>query len=276
MKQGGNNLADKKIGFLGAGNMATALWKGILHLGDINKDDVYIYDPLPEKQEQCTAYGIHVCANNRDVVYNSQYIFLCVKPQVSGDVLAQLRDVDFTGKVLVSICAGVTIETIRTVLGRNIPVVRAMPNTPLLLGEGMTALTCPPDVDTRDFNVIRSLFDASGKTVVVKESDLSAVTAVSGSGPAYCFKLARAVVEEGVALGLFYETALALFSQTMRGSAAMLSGSGCDPTDLINMVTSPKGTTLAASEVFDANEFEPVTRQAVRACFDRAQELAGQ
>lgn len=269
-------MINKKIGFVGAGNMATALLKGILHLGNINKENVYIYDPSAECREQCTTYGVRVCKDNGEVVYNSQYIFLCVKPQVCPSVLEGLRDVDLTGKVLVSICAGVTIQTIRECLGTAVPVVRAMPNTPLLLGEGMTALACPPDVDTDDFKAIRSLFDASGKTVVVKEEELSAVTAVSGSGPAYCFKLARAVVAEGEALGLSYETALSLFCQTMRGSAAMLSDSGKDPTGLIDMVTSPKGTTLAASEVFDANGFEPVTRQAVRACFDRAEELAGQ
>ena len=269
-------MSKMKIGFLGAGNMATALLKGILHLGDINKSNIYIYDPSPERREQCATYGVVLCNDNREVVYNSQYIFLCVKPQICNEVFSQLQGVDFSGKVLVSICAGVTIDAIRSGLGQSLSVVRAMPNTPLLLGEGMTALACPPDVDTGDFDTIRSLFDASGKTVVVKESELSAVTAVSGSGPAYCFKLARAVVEEGTALGLSYETALSLFCQTMRGSAAMLLESGYDPTGLIQMVTSPKGTTLAASEVFDANEFEPVTRRAVRACFDRAQELAGQ
>lgn len=268
-------MLKKKIGFIGAGNMATALLKGILHLGDINKKDIYIYDPSVERREEYTTYGVRVCDSNQEVVYNSRYIFLCIKPQVCPSVLETLQEIDFTGKVLVSICAGVTIQTIRDCLKKDIPVVRAMPNTPLLLGEGMTALACPSDVDKSDFETIRSLFDASGNTVVVEERDLSVVTAVSGSGPAYCFKLARAVVAEGEALGLSYETALKLFCQTMRGSAAMLADSGKTPSKLIDMVTSPKGTTLAASEVFDAGEFEPVIRRAVRACFDRAEELAG-
>ena len=219
--------------------------------------------------------GVRWCESNQEVVNNSLYIFLCVKPQICPSVLKELGSADLSHKVLISICAGITVETIKKELAQSVPVVRAMPNTPLLLGQGMTALACPEDVSPSDFRAIRALFDASGKTVVVEESLLSAVTAVSGSGPAYCFKLARAVMAEGEALGLSAEAALALFSQTMRGSAAMLEQSGKTADELIAMVTSPKGTTLAASEVFDAGEMEPLTRRAVRACFDRAEELAG-
>ena len=264
-----------KIGFLGVGNMASALLKGMLQSGDIKPDYINIYDPSGDRMAKFSTYGVRACQSNKDVADNSQYIFLCVKPQVCPEVLQSLQEVDWREKVVVSICAGVTIATIKKYIGNQASVIRAMPNTPLLLGEGMTALACPPDVDTNSFQDIRALFAASGKTVEVDELEISAVTAVSGSGPAYCFKLARAVIEEGIALGLSRETASELFFQTMRGSAAMLAESGKSPSELIDMVTSPKGTTLAASEIFDQNGFEPTTRKAVRACYDRAEELAG-
>ena len=257
--------------------MATALWKGMLHIGDIKPSDIYIYDPSPDRQTDCACHGLCVCRANRDVVEHSRFLFLCVKPQVVSSVLSELREADWRGKVLVSICAGVSMAALRSLLDRpELPVVRAMPNTPLLLGQGMTALAHDSLVSEEDFAAVRSLFDASGKTVVSGEDQLAAVTAVSGSGPSYCFQLARAVTQEGAALGLSPEVALTLFAQTLRGSAAMLEDSGRDADDLIRMVTSPKGTTLAANEVLQAGNFEPLVRRAVRACFDRAVELAAQ
>ena len=265
----------QKFGFIGVGNMASALLQGILDEGNIKPSQIYIYDPFSEKSKCFTKYGVHVADDNLDIAYNCEYIFLCVKPQIVREVLSEIAPAFlYNTKCVVSICAGITIATIQSLLRKGTPVIRVMPNTPLLVGEGMAALAASAEVPEQSLQLVQSLFDSAGKTVLVREEQLSAVTAVSGSGPAYFFKFARAAVEEAAALGLDENTAMALLAQTMVGSAKMLLQSGQTPSELIAMVTSPKGTTLAASEVFDSREYEPTIRLALRACFDRAEELA--
>lgn len=197
-----------------------------------------------------------------------------MKPQVAPDVLQEIAPYFQNTKCLVSICAGLKIETIKQYLGSTVPVIRTMPNTPMLLGMGMTALAASNEVEEETFRTVEQLFSGSGKTLRVEEGQLSAVTAISGSGPAYFFKFARAAVAQGKELGLSEQDALLLLCQTMAGSAKMLMESGKTADELITMVTSPKGTTLAASESFDRNRFEPIICEAIQACYDRAEELS--
>lgn len=169
--------------------------------------------------------------------------------------------------------AGVTVSDIKEAFG-NIHTIRVMPNTPMLVSCGASALVCPDDVPKEIFEPVFKIFEGCGKAAVVTEDKISAVTALSGSGPAYFFKFARAALLEAKELGLSDDVAKTLLFQTIKGSAEMLEKSGRSADELLDMVTSPKGTTLAANQSFDRDDYEGAVKRAMRACFDRAQELA--
>lgn len=267
----------KTFGFVGVGNMASAIIDAISSAGYIKPDDIYIYDPCPEKVERFTKCGMHSCSGSEDIFGTCTYVFLCVKPQVFQANPEQFRckvntnGINYT-ECIISIMAGVTVASIKETIG-EIPVVRVMPNTPMLLGEGASALVKPDDLDNELFQPIFDIFGVCGKAIIADEEQISAITALSGSGPAYFFKFARAALKEAQAEGIEYNTALALLCQTMRGSAKMLEESGKTADELITMVTSPGGTTLAASQSFDQDDFEGAVARAMKACRDRALEL---
>ena len=267
-------MSECRFGFIGVGNMASAIITSILKLDYIKPQLLFVFDPATDKTSHLKSKGVNVCENAKDVVNFADFIFLCVKPQLFIDVASEISQFVSTKKCIVSIMAGVKIETIKGAFNNNPHVIRIMPNTPLMLGEGASGLCrCEKTTDT-EFEIIFDIFSNCGKAIVVDEDDISTVTALSGSGPAYFFKFARAMIDEGIELGLSYEDCLALVCQTMRGSAEMLEKSGKTADDLIKMVTSPNGTTHAANVSFDANSFEPIVKEAVKACYDRAVELS--
>ena len=268
-------MSDIKLGFIGAGNMASAIIKSIINSGYIKSEHLYVYDVIEEKANTFASNGITVCKDLSSLVKMSDFVFLCVKPQSFCDVANVISPYLTIDKCVVSIMAGIKISTIKESLEFNPCVIRIMPNTPLLLSMGASALCRSNDVSDDKFNFVFDIFSRCGKAIETDESKISAVTAISGSGPAYFFKFARAAIEQGVELGLTNEEALTLLCQTMRGSADMLELSKKSADDLITMVTSPKGTTLAANESFDKNSFEPIVKEAIKACYDRAVELSG-
>ena len=267
-------MTKKNFGFIGVGNMATAIITSILKLGYIKPQQIFVFDPVIDKTKHLSSNGVNVCKSSIDVVDSSDFVFLCIKPQMFEQVANELRNSFNAEKCIVSIMAGVKIETIKNNLSECSPVIRIMPNTPLMMGAGASGLCRSDDTSDDDFKVIFHIFSNCGKAIMVDEDDISAVTAISGSGPAYFFKFVRAMLEEGVELGLSSDDCLSLICQTMRGSAEMLEKSGHSASDLIAMVTSPNGTTHAANVSFDSNSFESVVKSAVKACYDRAEELS--
>lgn len=265
----------KKTGFIGAGNMATAIINGMLKSGAA-AEDIVVFDVDAEKCAAIAQKGVAAAETGADVIKLCDYIVLAVKPQQLPTVFEEIKTACDESKVIVSIAAGISTDYIRKNIGASCPCVRVMPNTPLLLGCGATALCATPDVSDEDFAFVKSLFENSGIAVVIDEDKMNAVISVNGSSPAYFYLFAKAMQEYAVEQGIDADTAMRLICATMKGSAEMLMNSGDDAQTLIKKVSSPGGTTLEALGVFYEREAEQTVKDAMAACTRRAVELAGE
>lgn len=262
---------ETRLGFIGAGNMAGAILNGILAQDLIPAEQISLSNPHAPKLEPYLRRGIYTTVCNREVAERSELIFLTVKPQMFPVVLPEVADL-VEGKGVVSISPGYSVTALRRYLP-GAHVIRAMPNTPVLVGNGVTALAEAPEVPRPIFHLVKQIFSSAGVTVVVPEENLNAVIAVSGSSPAYFFRLADAMVRTAAALGLDPDQALRLTAQTMEGAAKMLLETGKTAQELTRQVCSPGGTTLAALSAFDEYHLEAMVEQAMRRCVHRAEEL---
>lgn len=265
----------KITGFIGAGNMAGAIINGMLKAGADPKS-LMVFDIDKEKCLTMADKGITVAESGAQLMAECDYTVLAVKPQQLPAVLAELKDNCNDKKVVVSIAAGISTEYLQKNLGVACPCVRVMPNTPLLLGCGATALCKTDNVSDDDFAAVRAMFENSGITEVISEDKMNAVISVNGSSPAYFYLFAKAMQDYASEQGIDPETAMKLICATMKGSAEMLLNSGDDAQTLIKKVSSPGGTTLKALDVFYQNSTEQVIKDAMDACTKRAVELAGE
>lgn len=263
-----------KVGIIGTGNIAGAIVSGALRNEVVHSGEIFAFDALGDKCEEfCGRHGANPCQGISEVIGSSDFIVLSVKPQNYPDVLSEAGKSAADGKVFISVAAGISIDYIKSFLGNEAHVVRVMPNTPLLIGQGATALCRDTLVTDEEFDAAKSLFECGGKTAVLDESVMNAVISVNGSSPAYLFLFAKAVCDYAESVGIDRETAKMLFAQTMVGSAAMLTQSGDDIDTLIKNVTSKGGTTAKALEVFENKGFEDCIKEAMAACTKRADEL---
>jgi pyrroline-5-carboxylate reductase len=261
------------IGFIGGGNMAEAILKGLLASGTA-ATAIRVSEPLAARRQYLTeAYGIACSDDNNTVVAASTTVVLAIKPQMAAEVLPQLTAAFSADKLLVSILAGAPTTRLATLLGQPARIIRAMPNTPALIGAGATALAAGSTATAADLATAEALFAAVGTVCTVTEAQMDAVTAVSGSGPAYIFTVIDAMVAGGVAEGLDPDTALALAIQTVVGSARLVAETGEAPLALRQKVCSPGGTTLAAIEKLDALGFAAALTAGVRRAAERSREL---
>ena len=260
------------ICFIGGGNMAQALIGGLLSRG-LPATRVTVSDPVEHVRELLQAKDIHVTDNNIDAIRDADIVVLAVKPQVLADVLKPLNGL-FTDKLIVSIVAGAEIQTISAFTGTEM-VVRVMPNTPAVVQTGAHGLFAYPVVDDAKRELASQVLAATGLTLWVKSEDqIDAVTAVSGSGPAYFFYMMESMIRAGKNMGLDEKTATALTLQTALGAAQMAITSSNTPAELRKNVTSPNGTTQAALEVFDRAQISQNIQTALAAAQKRSQELA--
>ncbi len=260
------------LGFIGGGNMAEAIVRAALDSGVLSPDQLLIHDPLPARREVFEQLQIRTTDAAEGVVRDAAQVMLAVKPQTLpdlADLLGGVRD----DQVVISILAGKTGRSICDLAGRPLRVVRVMPNTPVLVGQGMAALALGPHAQPGDDDLAFRMFEAGGRAVRVNESQLDAVTAVSGSGPAYLFYLAEAMQQAAIDLGLADHAEL-LVRQTLLGAAALLAQSPDGAAELRRKVTSPGGTTQAACEHLDAADVSQAIRDAITAARDRSIELA--
>lgn len=264
------------LGFIGAGNMASALIRGVLAAGLWDPDAVYATDIDKAKlQALKRRTKIHTRSDNVALVRAAQVIVLAVKPQDLDPVLQAICPIIGPSHLVVSIAAGVPISRIEERLGGEVRVVRAMPNTPALVGQGMTALVPGRYASGADTRLVEQLFAAVGQAVVLPdERMLDAVTGLSGSGPAYVFLFAEGLIAGGVAAGLTAALAARLTYQTIAGAAALLQQTGQGPEALRAQVTSPGGTTLAGLSELHRRGFKDALVAAVIAATRRSQELA--
>ncbi len=264
-----------KIGFIGGGNMASAIAGGVINSGICEKDALYICD---KNSAALAKYddGIHVSTNNQDALL-CDYIILAVKPFVLPLVLAELAQCDKTviaEKVFVSIVAGVTTDAIRKVLGANSKVIRVMPNTPALVGAGMSVIAQRQDnVSETEFQDVVRIFDAVGKTEVMAEEMINTVTGISGSSPAYVYMMIEAMADAGVRDGLPRDAGYRLAAQSVLGAAKMVLETGKHPGELKDMVCSPKGTTIEAVAELEKRGFRSAIIKAIKKCNEKANKI---
>jgi len=269
------NAAD--IGFIGAGNMAYALINGLLNNGYDSKN-IKVSDPndgLLRKRE--AELNITTFENNSSLVEVCDIIVFAVKPQVLSEVCLELREKIKPNHLFISIVAGIRVNDINRWLGGNYPLVRTMPNTPALMQHGVTGLFQNDLVNHEQKALVTTILSSVGNCFWVNEERLiDAITAISGSGPAYFFLLMQSMTQAGMALGLDENTAKELSVQTGFGASLMATKSDKDPRTLRTYVTSPNGTTQAAIEYFQDQNFEGIVASATRAAFDRARELSNE
>jgi pyrroline-5-carboxylate reductase len=267
-------LASHTIGFIGAGNMAEALIRGLVRGGHVPASSVAASAPRKARlDELAREYGIDVTTHNREVVQRCGVIVLSVKPQIMDKVLREVGDLIKPDALVVSIAAGVDTETIEESLPDGARVVRAMPNTPALVGAGATAISAGKHASEADMATARAMFDAVGITVELEETHLDAVTGLSGSGPAYIFLILEALADAGVKVGLARRNAQRLAAQTVMGSAKMLLETDEHPGKLKDMVTSPGGTAIAGLHTLEEGGLRTTLINAVETATKRAREL---
>jgi len=262
------------IGFLGTGNMAEAMIKGLLHARVVEPEQIYGSDPRAERvQELRERFRIHATTSNPDVVRASQIVVLSVKPQILPSVLDEVSSHLQPHVLVISIAAGTPVAAIEQRLPPGTRVVRTMPNTPALVGAGATAIAGGGHATPADLEAAKRIFDAVGKTVVLDEEQLDAVTGLSGSGPAYVFLIIEALSDAGVKMGLSRYNAQALAAQTVLGSAQLLLETNEHPGRLKDMVTSPGGTAIAGIATLEAGGLRTTLINAVEAATRRSREL---
>lgn len=267
-----------KIGFIGAGNMAQALINGIIQAGSFQPQDIIISDIDGDRiTELFKKYGVTGASNNSAVVQKADIIVLSVKPQVIASVLDEIKDSVRKDSVVISIAAGITVDTIAKALG-DIEIIRVMPNTPSLVSEGMSGLFSP-NASKVTMRKALDIFEGIGKAVIVdKEQLIDAVTAVSGSGPAYFFLLIEEMIKSAQKLGLPVDIATELVLQTAKGAsilAEIAQKNGESAEELRRKVTSPGGTTEAAVNTFKNGSIDNLVQNALTAAYDRSRELSG-
>lgn len=267
-----------QIGFIGAGNMAQAIIGGLLKTGTA-AGAVSVFDPNTDLTEQLrSSLGIQVANGNTELFESCDVIVLAVKPQVMKSVLQTIRGAGLKpGAFLISVAAGIPIAMMQAWLGQQVPLVRVMPNTPALVGAGVSGLYASEEIDEQQKRSAESILRAVGSVVWVDEEALiDSVTAVSGSGPAYFFYFIEALQQAALDNGLNPEQARLLSLETAFGAAKLALESNADAATLRERVTSPGGTTEAALQVFEKHELSAIIRKAVEAAAERGRELARQ
>jgi pyrroline-5-carboxylate reductase len=264
----------ENIAFLGAGNMATALIEGILRAKVCAPSQIIASDiDAARLQQLAAAHGIRTTTSNAEACKGASILVLCVKPQVFPQLAEDLHAHGQPGALAVSIMAGVPISAMEAKLPKGCRVVRAMPNTPALVQASATALAAGTLTSESDIALAQKLFDAVGISIVVKEPLLDAVTGLSGSGPAYVFRMIEGLVEAGVEAGLTEAQALALTAQTVLGAGKLVQNSSDSPAELRRKVTSPGGTTVAGLGALEERGFFDAVKLAVQRATTRATEL---
>lgn len=264
----------RPLGIIGGGNMGEALIAGITQSRLFSASDIILYEPRRERLEDLQKkFQVTVAQNNSELVTHSHTVILAVKPQTVPEVLSEIGFSFKPHHLLISICAGVPLEYLQSFCPHPVRMIRAMPNTPGLIQKGATALAPSPTAKPEDLSASEAIFQSLGITVIVKESQMDAVTGLSGSGPAYVFAVIEALAAGGVKEGLSQDVALALTTQTVLGAAHLIQETGKHPATLRDQVCTPGGTTMAGLYALEEGGFRLALMNAVIAATKRSKEL---
>ncbi|HOQ16155.1 MAG TPA: pyrroline-5-carboxylate reductase [Defluviitaleaceae bacterium] len=262
-----------KIGFIGAGNMGYAMLKGLLSYK--NKEDLLFTDKSAERVNWVkNNLNVHAFYSNKELVNSAKYIVMAIKPQDYSFVLEDIKAVFTKEHILISIAPGISIASIKQVLGEDAKIVRAMPNTPALVGAGMSVISFSEDSFTvSERNEIFKIFSSFGEVEEIEEKLMNAVVPISGSSPAYVFMMIEAMADGGVLAGLPRKLSYKLAAQAVMGSAKMFLESQTHPGELKDAVCSPAGTTIEAVAVLEKRAFRSSIIEAMKACLDKANQM---
>ena len=262
-----------KIGFIGTGNIATAIYNGITTSGYITPDKITVFDTSIDKTCYFKNNGSFVANDAKQLCLDAEYVFLTVKPQIYNVVLESIKDAA-NDVCFIDVAAGISINKVKELLGFNAPVIRVMPNTPISVGLGSSALVKVDPVTDAQFEFIKGCFDSCGVTAVVSEEQINTVIAVSGSSPAYIMRFAKLLADFAKDNGLNEQDAIKLVTQTLSGCAKLINESNVDISTLISNVTSPNGTTEAGLKSLDSASFDNVVYDCLNKTVKRAEELS--
>ena len=267
-------MYDKELGLIGVGNMGTALLKGVLSSNTIDKEKTIIYDVREEViKNRIQEFNVKAVSSNTELIQQVKFIIIAVKPQNIDSVLEEIGPQLSEDQILISIAAGVTLDYIKKFISKNIGLIRVMPNTPALVGEGASAIACNKNVTENDLKYVKKVLNSVGKVVELEEKHIDAVTGLSGSGPAYVFVTIEALADGGVKMGLPRNIALKLAAQTVLGSAKMVMETGMHPGELKDMVASPGGTTITALHEIEKGKLRATLISAVEAATLKSKSL---
>jgi len=265
----------KKIGFIGCGNMSQAMIGGVVKseifqgkdilVSDLNKNSLKIVE---------NKYGVTTTTDNLEVAKKSDILILAIKPNLYNVVISQIKDTVKSSVIIVTIAAGKSIESTEITFEKEIKVVRVMPNTPALVGEGMSSMVSNNLVEVEELNEIRKIFESFGKTEVVEEKLMDVVTSVSGSAPAYVYMFIEAMADGAVLDGMPRDKAYKMAAQTVLGSAKMVLETGMHPGQLKDMVCSPGGTTIEAVTTLEEKGFRSAVIIAMRKCTEKSKKMS--
>lgn len=262
-----------KLGFIGVGNMGGAIIRGIN--GKLGNTAVFAYDKNADKLADLRNYGATASGSIADIAHKCDYLLIAVKPQQLDEVLAEVKHAGNENLVIISICAGISAEYIRERTFPKAKVVLVMPNTPMMLGAGASAMSCDDSVSDKEFAFARKVIGSCGITEVIPEDKMKEVIAINGSSPAFIYVYALGFVQYAEKVGIPRDAALRLFAQSLIGSAKMLTESGMPIEELIKQVSSPGGTTIAGLEKLSEGGLTAAVINACEACTKRAYELGG-
>lgn len=261
------------FGFIGGGNMATALMGGIIKSGLLKNTDIYVYDVSETASKKIKdSFDVHIAGSIEEICGKCDMILLAVKPNVAPKLLEE-NWARLENRAVISICAGLTVKTLEKASKNNCRLLRVMPNTPAMVGKGMSALCVNTNFTDKEKTFSQSLFESVGKSVWLEEKQISAIIGVSGSGPAYVYMMIEAMADGGVEVGLPRSLAYTLAAQTLLGSAAMVLETGKHPGELKDMVCSPGGTTIAAVHSLEESGIRAALMNAVCTAAQKADEM---
>ena len=263
-----------KLGFIGTGNMASAIMGGIIKNQIIPANDIIGADVMEAGRKRVKEqFGIQVTADNHEVVNSSDIVILSIKPQFYAEVIAEIKDDVREDQIIITIAPGKTLAWLKEQFGKNVKIVRTMPNTPALVGEGMTA-ACPNEYMTKEeITYVLTLLESFGRVEIIPERLMDTVVSVSGSSPAYVFMFIEAMADAAVADGMPRAQAYQFAAQAVLGSAKMVLETGKHPGELKDMVCSPGGTTIEAVRVLEEKGFRSAVIEAMKACTDIAKKM---
>jgi len=266
---------NRKVGFIGVGNMASAIIGGVASADLIPRSDIIASARTLETLDKASMeLGISTTTDNKAVASAEKLLFLCVKPKNIKEVIDEIKDVVKDDVLIISIAAGVTLDKLGEAFGRKLKIVRVMPNIAALVGAGMSGISANENVDEDELNYVLDIFNCLGHAQVVKEQDMDVVTSLSGGGPAFVAMFIEALADGAVAEGMHRDDAYMFAARTVQGAAKMIARTNMHPGELKDKVCSPGGTTIEGTIALENSAFRAATIDAIRACTQKSRDMA--